>query len=147
MYIQVYLSLVLLFLYTRMNIFNIRMNTSTIYNNSKAKRYDNMYICLLRKQDYAASSVVVSLLSLVHLTGFVSWLLLYVLLHIVLTIQKKSLVIMRKTKKREQSYVECSLYRIYPHKSDTHVQYPILYGLLLGVHNKTEKNILSGFYS
>ena len=32
-----------------MNIFNIRMNTSTIYNNSKAKRYDNMYICLLRK--------------------------------------------------------------------------------------------------
>ena len=55
-----------------MNIFNIRMNTSTIYNNSKAKRYDNMYICLLRKQDYAASSVVVSLLSLVHLTGFVS---------------------------------------------------------------------------
>lgn len=40
-----------------------------------------------------------------------------------------------------------ALYRIYPHKSDTHVQYPILYGLLLGVHNKTEKNILSGFYS
>ena len=28
-----------------------------------------------------------------------------------------------KNKKREQSYVECSLYRIYPHKSDTHVQY------------------------
>ena len=55
-----------------MNIFNTRMNTSTIYNNSEAKRYDNMYICLLRKQDYAASSMVVSLLSLVHLTGFVS---------------------------------------------------------------------------
>ena len=52
-----------------------------------------------------------------------------------------------KNKKREQSYVECSLYRIYPHKSDTRVHYPILYGLLLGVHNKTEKNILSGLYS
>ena len=37
-----------------------------------------------------------------------------------------------KNKKREHSCVECSLYRIYPHKSDTHVHYPILYGLLLG---------------
>ena len=52
-----------------------------------------------------------------------------------------------KNKKREHSCVECSLYRIYPHKSDTRGHYPILYGLLLGVHNKTEKNILSGFYT
>ena len=55
----------------------------------------------------------------------------YVLLHIVLTIQKKSLVIMRKTKK-ENSLMWNALYRIYPHKSDTRVHYPILYGLLLG---------------
>ena len=48
------------------------MNNHIFYNNSEANRYDSMYICLLCKQDYAASSVVVSLLSLVHLTGFVS---------------------------------------------------------------------------
>ena len=137
MYIQVYLSLVLLFLYTRMNIFNTRMNTSTIYNNSEAKRYDNMYICLLRKQNYAASSVVVSLLSLVHLTGFVSWLTSLCPFTYCTYNPEKVSRYYEKNKKREQSYVECSLYRIYPHKSDTHVQYWIFIASLL--HNNDEE--------
>ena len=51
-----------------------------------------------------------------------------------------------KNKKREQSYVECSLSYI-----SSQIRYSCtlsyIIWIVVGGHNKTEKNILSGFYS